>query len=74
MQRKNPWRVQVFTEGLNHNTFMVTDDSIRHSVFFYYYPAIDRDNLPGQRMSIYLDHVLERLADQRDILTVTGHT
>ena len=49
------------------------DDSIRRSVFFNYSPAIDRDNLPGQRMSIYPDHVLERLADQRDILTVAGY-
>ena len=63
----------VFTEGLTHNAFSVTDDSIRRSVFFNYSPVIDRDNLPGQRMSIYTDHVLTRLADQHDILTVAGY-
>ena len=68
-----PGDVLVFTEGLTHNAFPVMDDSIRRSVFFNYSPAIDRDNLPGQRMSIYPDHVLERLADQRDILTVAGY-
>ena len=38
-----------------------------------YMPAIGRNNLPAQRMSIYPDHVLERLSDQADILTSPGY-
>jgi hypothetical protein len=68
-----PGDVLIFTEGMTHNAYPVTNDSIRRSVFFNYSPALDRDNLPGQRMSIYPDHVLERLSDQRDILTVAGY-
>jgi len=80
--RKNPMAVPVFaepgdvlifTEGMTHNAYPVTNDSIRRSVFFNYWPALDRDNLPGQRMSIYPDHVLDRLSDQCDILTVAGY-
>ena len=62
-----------FTEGMTHNAFPVTNDSIRRSLFFNYSPALDRDNLPSQRMSIYPDHVLSRLADQNDLLTVAGY-
>ena len=68
-----PGDVLIFTEGMTHNAYPVTNDSLRRSVFFNYSPALDRDNLPGQRMSIYPDHVLERLSDQRDILTVAGY-
>jgi hypothetical protein len=58
---------------MTHNAFPVTDDSIRRSVFFCYMPAIGRNNLPDQRMSIYPDHVLERLSDQADIITSPGY-
>ena len=58
---------------MTHNAFPVTNDSIRRSLFFNYSPALDRDNLPSQRMSIYPDHVLSRLADQNDLLTVAGY-
>ena len=68
-----PGDVVIFSEGMTHNAYPVTNDSLRRSVFFNYSPALDRDNLPGQRMSIYPDHVLERLSDQRDILTVAGY-
>ena len=51
----------------------MTNESIRRSLFFNYSPALDRDNLPSQRMSIYPDHVLARLADQNDLLTVAGY-
>ena len=36
-------------------------------------PAIWRDNLPFQRMSIYPDHVLERLSDEIEMLTSAGY-
>ena len=36
-------------------------------------PVIGRDNLPFKRMSIYPDHVMERLSDEADILTSAGH-
>ena len=65
--------VIIFTEGMTHNAFPVTDDSIRRSVFFSYMPAIGRNNLPDQRMSIYPDHVLERLSDQADLLSSPGY-
>ena len=68
-----PGDVVVFSEGMTHNAFPVTNDSIRRSVFFNYMPAIGRDNLPFQRMSIYPDHVLERLSDEIDILTSAGY-
>ena len=68
-----PGDVIVFSEGMTHNAFPVTNDTIRRSVFFNYMPAIGRDNLPGQYMSIYPDHVLERLSDQADILSSPGY-
>ena len=68
-----PGDVVIFSEGMTHNAFPVTNDSIRRSVFFNYMPAIGRDNLPFQRMSIYPDHVLERLSDEIDILTSAGY-
>ena len=58
---------------LHVEAYPVTKDSLRRSVFFNYSPALERDNLPGQRMSIYPDHVLERLRDQGDILTLAGY-
>ncbi len=57
----------------SHNAYPVTDDSIRRSVFFNYMPAIGRNNLPDQRISIYPDHVLERLSDQVEILSSPGY-
>jgi hypothetical protein len=36
-------------------------------------PAIDRDNLPAARMSIYPPHVLARLPDQAGQLTSPGY-
>ena len=68
-----PGDVIIFSEGMTHNAFPVTNESIRRSIFFNYMPAIGRDNLPFQRMSIYPDHVLERLRDQADILTSSGY-
>ena len=68
-----PGDVVVFSEGMTHNAYPVTSDSIRRSVFFNYMPAIGRDNLPFQRMSIYPDHVLERLSDEIDLLTSAGY-
>ena len=68
-----PGDVVIFSEGMTHNAYPVTNDSIRRSVFFNYMPAIGRDNLPFQRMSIYPDHVLERLSDEIDILTSAGY-
>ncbi len=68
-----PGDVIIFTEGMTHNAFPVTDDSVRRSVFFNYMPAIGRNNLPSQRMSIYPDHVLERLSDQADFLSSPGY-
>ena len=80
--RKNPMAVPVFaapgdviifSEGMTHDAFPVTDDSTRRSVYFNYMPGIRRDNLPDQRMSIYPDHVLKRLSDQIDILSSPGY-
>ena len=59
--------------GVTHNAYPVLDDSRRRSLFFNWVPAIDRDNLPHMRMSIYPDHVLERLADEADQLTAPGY-
>jgi hypothetical protein len=68
-----PGDVIIFSEGMTHNAFPVTDNSTRRSVFFSYMPAITRNNLPDHRMSIYPDHVLERLDDQLDILSTPGY-
>ena len=68
-----PDDVVIFSEGMTHNAYAVTDDSIRRSVFFNYMPAIGRNNLPFQRMSIYPDHVLERLSDESELLTSAGY-
>ena len=65
--------VIIFSEGMTHNAFPVTDDSIRRSVFFTYMPAIGRNNLPHQRMSMYPDHVLARLNDQTELLSSPGY-
>ena len=58
---------------MTHHAYPVTDDSVRRSVFFTYMPAIGRNNIPNQRMSIYPDHVLERLSDQAELLTSPGY-
>ena len=68
-----PGDVIIFSEGMTHNAFPVTNQSIRRSIFFNYMPSIKPNNLPHQRMSIYPDHVLERLDDQSDILTTPGY-
>ena len=68
-----PGDVIIFSEGITHDAFPVTDDSTRRSVYFNYMPGIVRNNLPDQRMSIYPDHVLERLSDQLDILSSPGY-
>ena len=65
--------VVIFTEGITHNAYPVLDNSRRRSLFFNWVPAIDRDNLPHMRMSIYPEHVLDRLADQADQLTAPGY-
>jgi ectoine hydroxylase-related dioxygenase (phytanoyl-CoA dioxygenase family) len=68
-----PGDVIIFSEGMTHNAYPVTNNSIRRSVFFCYMPAIGRDNLPDHRMSIYPEHVLDRLSDQADIITSPGY-
>ena len=68
-----PGDVIIFSEGMTHNAYPVTNQSIRRSLFFNYIPSIRPNNLPDQRMSIYPDHVLERLSDQADILTTPGY-
>jgi hypothetical protein len=68
-----PWVTAQFTEGITHNAYPVLDDSRRRSLFFNWIPAVDRDNLPHMRMSIYPEHVLERLADEEDQLTAPGY-
>ena len=68
-----PGDVVIFSEGMTHNAYSVTNDRIRRSVFFNYMPAIGRDNLPFQRMSIYPEHVLERLEDLIDLLASPGY-
>ena len=42
-------------------------------LYFNWVPTIDRDNMPLHRMSIYPDHVLERLADESDQLSAAGY-
>lgn len=69
----SPGDVVIFSEGMTHNAYPVTNSTVRRSVFFNYMPAIGRNNLPEQRMSIYPDHVLERLEDQSDLLTSPGY-
>jgi ectoine hydroxylase-related dioxygenase (phytanoyl-CoA dioxygenase family) len=68
-----PGDVIIFSEGMTHNAYPVTNNSIRRSVFFCYMPAIGRNNLPDHRMSIYPEHVLDRLSDQADIITSPGY-
>ncbi|MEE2872527.1 MAG: phytanoyl-CoA dioxygenase family protein [Candidatus Latescibacterota bacterium] len=68
-----PGDVVIFSEGMTHNAYPVSNDSIRRSIFFNYMPSIGRNNLPLQRMSIYPDHVLERLSDHLDVLTSPGY-
>ncbi len=68
-----PGDVIIFSEGMTHNAYPVTNQSIRRSLFFNYMPSIRPNNLPYQRMSIYPEHVLERLSDQVDILTTPGY-
>ena len=68
-----PGDVIIFSEGMTHNAYPVTNRSVRRSVFFNYIPAIRANNLPQQRMSIYPDHVLHRLSDLHDILTTPGY-
>ena len=68
-----PGDVIVFSEGMTHNAFAVTKDIVRRSVFFNYMPAINRDNLPHQHMSMYPDHVLSRLEDCLHLLTSPGY-
>ena len=92
----------IFSEGITHAAFSITNDSRRRSVrhrdtpslglaslapvaasltvhlatpqlFFNWVPTIDRDNMPLHRMSIYPDHVLERLADESDQLSAAGY-
>ena len=63
----------IFTEGITHNAFPVRTATRRRSLFFNWVPAISSDNLPLQRMSIFPEHVLTRLADQRDMLTASGY-
>ena len=68
-----PGDMVIFSEGITHNAYPVTNRSIRRSVFFNYLPAIGRDNLPFQPMSIYPDHVLDRLSDEADLITSAGY-
>ena len=68
-----PGDVVIFSEGMTHNAYPVINETIRRSVFFNYMSAIGRDNLPFQRMSIYPEHVLERLEDQIDLLASPGY-
>jgi ectoine hydroxylase-related dioxygenase (phytanoyl-CoA dioxygenase family) len=68
-----PGDVIIFSEGMTHNAYAVTNKTVRRSVFFCYMPSINRDNLPSQRMSIYPDHVLERLGGRAHLLTSAGY-
>ena len=68
-----PGDVIIFSEGMMHGAYPVTYNIIRRSVYFCYMPSINRDNLTHQRMSMYPDHVLERLADEADQLTAPGY-
>jgi hypothetical protein len=69
----SPGDVIIFTEGMTHNAYSVTSDTVRRSVFFCYMPSINRNNLPQQRMSMYPDHVLDRLSDKAHLLTAPGY-
>ena len=68
-----PGDVIIFSEGMTHGAYAVTNNTVRRSVFFCYMPSINRDNLPHQRMSMYPDHVLDRLSDMSHILTSSGY-
>ncbi len=68
-----PGDVIIFSEGMTHNAYPVSNTSIRRSIFFNYMPSIQRNNLPYQRMSIYPDHVLKRLPDMAAMLTAPGY-
>lgn len=65
--------VIIFSEGMTHNAFPVLSRTRRRSIFFCHMPSIDRDNLPGMRMSMYPEHVLKRLPDCLDKLTLSGY-
>ena len=68
-------QVVIFTEGITHNAFPVLTATRRRSLFFNWVPAIDRNNLPSQRMSIFPEHVLERFPEPelQDMLTAPGY-
>ena len=68
-----PGDLVIFAEAMTHNAYPVTNDTIRRSVFFNYMPAIRVDHLPFQRMSQYPDHVLDRLSDASELLTLSGY-
>ena len=68
-----PGDVIIFSEGMTHGAYPVTNNSVRRSVFFCYMPSINQDNLPQQRMSMYPEHVLERLSDRAHLLTAPGY-
>ena len=68
-----PGDVIIFTEGMTHNAYSVTSKTVRRSVFFCYMPSINRNNLPHQRMSMYPDHVLDRLSDKAHLLSAPGY-
>ncbi len=68
-----PGDVIIFSEGMTHGAHPVTNNIVRRSVYFCYMPSINQDNLPQQRMSMYPDHVLERLSDRAHLLTAPGY-
>jgi hypothetical protein len=68
-----PGDVIIFSEGMTHGAYPVLNNTVRRSVFFCYMPSINQDNLPQQRMSMYPDHVLERLSDRARLLTCAGY-
>ncbi len=68
-----PGDVVIFSEGMTHGSYAVTGNTVRQSVYFCYMPSITQDNLPHQRMSMYPDHVLDRLSDMSHILTSPGY-
>ena len=68
-----PGDVIIFSEGMTHGAYPVTNKSVRRSVYFCYMPSINQDNLPKQRMSMYPAHVLTRLSDTADLLTAPGY-
>jgi hypothetical protein len=57
------------------NAFPVLTATRRRSLFFNWVPAIDRNNLPSQRMSIFPDHVLQRFPEPelQNMLTAPGY-